>query len=80
MRNPGVRAIAARLGLSRDTVPRAVKSGSPPKYVWVKGLSAFDPFEGHVRQLLAEFPAGSGGGRRLSPPAKPTPRWQAAEL
>jgi hypothetical protein len=52
-----VRAIAARLGLSRDTVSRAVKSSSPPKYVRVSGPSAFDPFEGHVRQLLAQFPA-----------------------
>ena len=52
-----VRAIAARLGLSRDTVSRAVKSSSPPKYVRVSGPSAFDAFEGHVRRLLAEFPA-----------------------
>lgn len=52
-----IRAIAARLGLSRDTVSRAVKSESPPKYVRVSGPSAFDRFEGHVRQLLAEFPA-----------------------
>ena len=52
-----VRAIAARLGLSRETVSRAVKSGSPPKYVRVRGPSAFDPFEGRVRWLLAGFPA-----------------------
>jgi hypothetical protein len=52
-----IRAIAARLGLSRDTVSRAVRSDSPPKYVRAAGPSAFDPFEGHVRQLLAEFPA-----------------------
>ena len=52
-----VRAIAARLGLSRDTVSRAVKSSLPPKYVRVSGPSAFDPFEGHVRRLLAQFPA-----------------------
>jgi transposase len=52
-----VRAIAARLGLSRETVSRAVKSSSPPRYVRVSGPSAFDPFEGHVRQLLGEFPA-----------------------
>ena len=51
-----VRAIAARLGLLRDTVSRAVKSSSPPKYSRVSGPSAFDPFEGHVRALLAEFP------------------------
>ena len=35
-----IRAIAARLGLSRDTVSRAVKSSSPPKYVRVSGPSA----------------------------------------
>jgi Helix-turn-helix domain len=52
-----VRAIAARLGLSRETVSRAVKSSSPPRYARVSGPSAFDPFEGHVRQLLAGFPA-----------------------
>lgn len=52
-----VRAIAARLGRSRDTVARAVKSTSPPKYARVSGPSAFDAFEGPVRRLLAEFPA-----------------------
>jgi transposase len=52
-----IRAIAARLGLSRDTVARAVRSSSPPKYSRVSGPSAFDPFEPHVRQLLVEFPA-----------------------
>jgi hypothetical protein len=51
-----IRAIAARLGLSRDTVARAVKSSSPPKYSRVSGPSAFDPFEPHVRALLVEFP------------------------
>ncbi|MGH3343268.1 MAG: hypothetical protein ACRDPK_10365 [Carbonactinosporaceae bacterium] len=49
-------AIAAWLGLSRDTVSRAVRSSSPPKYSRVVGPSVFDPFEAHVRQLLAEFP------------------------
>jgi Mu transposase-like protein len=52
-----IRAIAARLGLSRDTVARAVKASSPPKYARVSGPSAFDAFEPHVRELLAEFPA-----------------------
>jgi transposase len=51
-----IRAIASRLGLSRDTVSRAVRSSSPPKYSRVGGPSAFDPFEARVRQLLAEFP------------------------
>ncbi|MBP2191203.1 transcriptional regulator with XRE-family HTH domain [Nocardia goodfellowii] len=51
------RAIAARLGLSRDTVARAIASESPPKYERVSGPSAFDPFEPHVRALLTEFPS-----------------------
>lgn len=50
------RAIAARLGLARETVSRAVKSSSPPKYSRVSGPSAFDPFEGQVRGLLEQFP------------------------
>jgi hypothetical protein len=51
-----IRAVAARLGLSRDTVSRAVASSLPPRYSRVSGPSTFDAFEAHVRQLLAEFP------------------------
>jgi transposase len=50
------RAIAARLGLARETVSRAVNSSSPPKYSRVSGPSAFDPFEPQVRALLEQFP------------------------
>jgi len=50
-----VRAIAARLGLSRDTVARAVRSSSAPKYSRVSARRR-SPFEPHVRQLVAEFP------------------------
>ncbi len=50
------RAIAARLGISRDTVARAIRSESPPHYQRAVGPSVFDGFEPHVRQLLAEFP------------------------
>nr|WP_040872031.1 IS21 family transposase [Nocardia exalbida] len=52
-----MRAIATRLGISRDTVSRAIKSDSPPRYQRVSGPSAFDEFEPLVRALLAEFPA-----------------------
>lgn len=52
-----IRAIAARMGLSRDTVSRAVKSDAPPKYQRVSGPSAFDQFEPAVRALLKEFPS-----------------------
>lgn len=50
------RAIARRLGISRDTVSRAIASGALPRYVRVSGPSAFDPFEPLVRELLARFP------------------------
>ena len=52
-----IRAIAARMELSRDTVSRALKSDAPPKYQRVSGPSVFDPFEAAVRALLAEFPS-----------------------
>lgn len=51
-----IRAIAARLELSRDTVARAVTSDGPPKYVRQSVASSFDAVEGHVRGLLDEFP------------------------
>ena len=44
------------LGLSRQTVSRAVNSDSPPKYSRESTASAFDPFEPRVRQLLEQFP------------------------
>ena len=50
------RAIAARLGLSRETVSRAVNSDFPPKYSRVPAPSAFDLFEPRVRGLLEQFP------------------------
>jgi hypothetical protein len=39
-----------------NVLDSAPKSGSPPKYVRVRGPSASGPVRGHVRQLLAEFP------------------------
>jgi transposase len=51
-----MRAIASRMGISRDTVARAVASECPPRYQRVASPSAFDPFEPGVRELLAEFP------------------------
>lgn len=49
--------IAERLGISRNTVTRAVKSTAPPKYERAPvEASSFTPFEQRVRELLAEFP------------------------
>ena len=48
--------IAERLGISRNTVTRAVNSASPPKYERVPvAATSFTQFEPRVRELLAEF-------------------------
>jgi len=51
-----IRAIAGRLGLSRDTVARAIAAPESPRYVRHRVASAFDDVEGEVRGLLKEFP------------------------
>ncbi len=48
--------IAARLGISRTTVIKAVDSDAPPRYVRTPGPTSFTAFEPHVRALLAEVP------------------------
>lgn len=49
-------AIARRLGISRTTVVKAVKSGSPPRYVRSPGVTSFSAFEPRVRALLEQTP------------------------
>jgi transposase len=49
-------AIARRLGISRNTVAKAVASDSPPKYRRPPKGSAIDAFEPAIRSVLAEFP------------------------
>ena len=51
------RAIAARLGLARATVARALRTESPPRYSRAPAGSAFDAVEPSVRVLLARFPS-----------------------
>lgn len=48
--------IARRLGISRNTVARALASDRPPKYERAPAGSAVDGFEPRIRLLLAEFP------------------------
>lgn len=49
--------IAERLGISRNTVTRAVNSTEPPKYERAPvAETSFTPFEPRVRKLLAETP------------------------
>jgi hypothetical protein len=52
--------IAARLGVSRTTVVKAVASDAPPRYERRTAATAFTPFEARVRALLevdADLPA-----------------------
>ena len=50
------RAIAQRLGVSRNTVAKALASAEPPRYVRAPAGSGFDPFADAVRELLIAFP------------------------
>ena len=45
--------IARDLGISRNTVARAVRSDRPPVYERKVRVSKFEAFEGRVRALLA---------------------------
>lgn len=51
-----MRSIAARLGVSRDTVAKAVASGSPPKDERAAGDSAIRAIEPKIRALLKDNP------------------------
>ena len=48
--------IAARLGISRTTVIKAVKSDAPPRYERSSGPTSFTVFEPRVRALLDQTP------------------------
>jgi hypothetical protein len=48
--------IAARLGISRTMVIKAVGSDAPPRYERSVKPTSFTPFEARVRELLVETP------------------------
>ena len=52
----GVKAIARRLGLARNTVRSALAADTPPKYSRALQGSRVDAFEPAIRRLLTEFP------------------------
>lgn len=52
----GIKAIARRLGLARNTVRDALRSDEPPRYERAPRGSAVDAVEPRVRELLGEFP------------------------
>lgn len=52
----GIKTIARRLGLARNTVRAALASETPPRYERVSAGSKVDAFEPRIRSLLTEFP------------------------
>ncbi len=52
----GIKTIAKRLGVARNTVRIAVRSGQPPAYRRPRRPSAVDPFEDQIRALLKDCP------------------------
>lgn len=51
-----IKAIARRLGISKNTVKSALASSGPPRYQRLSRGSAVDAFEPLIVGLLAEFP------------------------
>ncbi|MEU6261877.1 IS21 family transposase [Saccharopolyspora shandongensis] len=51
-----IKAITRRLGISRNTVRKALASHAPPRYVRAGKGSIVDAVEPQIRALLAEFP------------------------
>jgi transposase len=49
--------IARQLGISRNTVAKAVASGGPPEYSRAPATTSFEPFEAQVRELLEATPS-----------------------
>jgi transposase len=54
--NMGVKAIARRLGVARNTVRSALRSDSPPRYERASRGSIVDAVEPEIRQLLIDTP------------------------
>jgi transposase len=52
----GIKAIARRLGVARNTVRDAVRSLEPPRYERAGRGSLVDAVEPRIRELLSEFP------------------------
>jgi transposase len=52
----GIKAIARRMKVARNTVREALRSEEPPRYERARRGSGVDAFEPAIRELLAEFP------------------------
>lgn len=52
----GIKTIAKRLNVARNTVRTAIRSASPPAYRRARRPSAVDAYEPAIRELLQQFP------------------------
>lgn len=52
MRGVSIKALAARTGLSRNTVRVALRAAAPPKYERASAGSKLDPFKDEIHRLL----------------------------
>jgi transposase len=55
-----IKEIARRTGRDRNTVRRALRSSTPPRYVRARAGSKLDPFKDEIHRMLREDPRLSG--------------------
>jgi transposase len=60
VRGVGIKELARRYGIDRNTVRRAVRSSKPPRYQRLSVASKLDPFKDEIHRLLKEDPKLSG--------------------
>jgi transposase len=60
VRGVGIKELARRYGIDRNTVRRAVRSEEPPRYQRPVAASKLDPFKEEIHELLRQDPRLSG--------------------
>jgi transposase len=60
VRGVGIKELARRYGIDRNTVRRAVRSSEPPRYQRPSVASKLDPFKDEIHRLLEDDPNLSG--------------------
>lgn len=60
VRGVGIKELARRYGIDRNTVRRAVRSDAPPRYRRAPAASKLDPFKEEIHELLRADPGLSG--------------------
>ena len=62
VRGVGIKELARRYGIDRNTVRRAVRSEEPPRYQRPVAASKLDPFKEEIHELLPQDPRLPGSG------------------